>query len=309
MTRVEQCIEIVDEYMADGLRLTLRQLYYQLVSRDLIPNQEKSYKALGSILSKARLGGFIDWDAIEDRGRRPQVPSEFSGLDELVDAAANSYRLPRWADQPRYVELWVEKDALAGVLAPIAGEYHVPLMVNKGYSSSSAMYGAAQRIREAAWDEKRNTYREITVFYLGDHDPSGEDMVRDIRDRLNQFAAGGFRVDKKNGRLRVGEHTGHKTARCTIDVVKLALTTDQVEEYDPPPNPTKLTDSRAPKYIEEHGHECWEVDAINPSELRNIITEALEDAVDRDAMDAVIEREEADIQRLRATLLKGRRKR
>ena len=116
VTRVEQCEQIIDEYMDQDLKLTLRQLYYQLVSRDLIPNSEKSYKNLGTVVSKARLAGMLDWDAIEDRGRRPRKHSEFDDLGQLVQAALHSYRLPRWFGQEEYAELWVEKEALAGVL-------------------------------------------------------------------------------------------------------------------------------------------------------------------------------------------------
>ena len=129
--RVVVCNEIIDEYLEQGLKLTLRQLYYQFVSRDLIPNTERSYKNLGQLVSKARVAGMMDWDAIEDRGRRPDVPSEYSGLPELVRAALYSYKLDRWEDQDCYCELWVEKAALAGVLEPLAREFHVTLMVNK----------------------------------------------------------------------------------------------------------------------------------------------------------------------------------
>ena len=133
--RVAQCLAIIEEYAKQNLRLTLRQLYYQLVSRDVIPNNERSYKNLGTVLSKARLAGYVDWDAIEDRGRQPNQPQEWDDVQGLVESALRAYRLPRWRGQDRYCELWVEKEALAGVLEPMARKYHVTLMVNKGYSS------------------------------------------------------------------------------------------------------------------------------------------------------------------------------
>lgn len=144
LARIEQVREIVAEY---DQKLTARQVFYQLVSRDLIPNTAESYKKTTTLLTDARYAGLVDWDAIEDRGRVPQARGEFAGLGELVDAALSSYRLPRWADQPNYVELWVEKQALAGVLWPIAARHHVTLMVNKGYSSASAMKESADRIK------------------------------------------------------------------------------------------------------------------------------------------------------------------
>lgn len=273
LVKVAKCEEIIAEYLEQGLRLTLRQLYYQFVARGLIPNTERSYKNLGNTVSKARLAGMLDWDAIEDRGREPDIQSEWNDVGGLVESAIRAFRLPRWEGQSHYVELWVEKDALAGVLAPIARRFHVTLMVNKGYSSQSAMYESAQRMYRHGQDGKE----KVTVLYLGDLDPSGEDMVRDITDRLNMF-------------------TFHS---LNLDVRKLALTEAQVEEHNPPPNPTKLTDSRAEAYIEKFGHECWEVDALDPRTLTEIITEALEDIVDREMMDEVIEREDEGKRRLR----------
>lgn len=269
LTRIKQMQEIVAEYAEQGLRLTARQLYYQFVARDLIPNKVQSYKNLTNLLTDARYAGMIDWLAIEDRGRQPDVPSEWDSIQDLVDAAVSSYRLPRWETQPKYAELWVEKQALAGVLEPMASEFHVVLSVNKGYSSASAMFEAAQRFR------RRGGKKTKILFYLGDHDPSGEDMVRDIEDRLVEFGVRG------------------------LEVVKLALTKPQIEEFNPPPNPAKSSDSRYQAYADKHGDECWEVDALPPDELQRIIREAFEAVVDTDAMDAVKAREERGKEALR----------
>lgn len=268
---IAKCNEIIEGYQEQGYRLTLRQLYYQLVSRNIVPNTEKSYKNVGSVLSDARLAGLVDWSAIEDRVRVPKTPTEFDDLDDLVDAALASYRLPRLDPQETYVELWVEKDALAGVLSPIGSQYHVVLMVNRGYSSQSAMYEAAARFA------RRGKGKKKVLLYLGDHDPSGEDMVRDIGDRLTMF---GVRVS----------------------VRKLALTMAQVEEYDPPPNPAKMSDSRAEKYVAEYGDSSWEVDALPPEVLTKIITDALDEILDPDVTAEVLKREESDKARLREAL-------
>ena len=132
-------IKVVEDYKAMEITMTLRQLYYQLVSQNIVPNVQRAYKNLGSLLSKARLGGFVDWDAIEDRVRQPNLPSQWQSIQGIVDAAVRGFRLPRWADQPYYVELWCEKDALASVLEPVTDELHVTQMINRGYSSTSAM--------------------------------------------------------------------------------------------------------------------------------------------------------------------------
>lgn len=266
---IEKVREILDEYQGQGLRLTLRQLYYQLVALHGLPNEEKSYKNLGDVVSKARLAGLLDWDAIEDRVRVPRVPSEWNSVADLVESALYAYRLPRWKDQRNYVELWVEKDALAGVLAPIASEYHVPLMVNRGYSSQSAMYESAKRFK------RRGAGKSLTLLYLGDHDPSGEDMVRDVGDRLEMFGVERLKVEK------------------------LALTMAQIQKYNPPPNPAKMTDSRAPGYVAKFGTSSWEVDALPPNVLAQIIGKALERLVNRPAMERVKTREQEDKAALR----------
>lgn len=267
LDRIRQCNAIITSYQAMGLRLTLRQLYYQLVTKNLIENVERSYKALSSLVSDARLAGLMDWDAIEDRVRQPKSASEFDDLEELTEAALAAYRLPRWRDQQNYVELWVEKDALAGVLWPIARDVHITLMVNRGYSSQSAMYESAHRFAA-------HTDKSLHLLYLGDLDPSGEDMVRDVRERIAMFGQ-------------------------TVAVTKIALTAEQVAEYKPPPNPAKLTDPRAHAYIKKHGAQSWEVDALPPDVLDRLVRAELSRLVDDEEMDAVIAREERDKQLLR----------
>lgn len=259
---ITQCNTIIAHYQSANLRLTLRQLYYQLVSRNVIPNSEKSYKSLGKTISEARLAGLVDWDAIEDRVRRPERASQFASLQSLARAALASWRLPRWADQPNYVELWVEKDALSGVLAPLADEFHIVLMVNRGYSSQSAMYESACRFNTDGDDKPKY------LLYLGDHDPSGEDMVRDVRDRLEMFGV------------------------QDLTVTKVALTMDQVEEHNPPPNPAKMSDSRAEAYVAEHGAHSWEVDALPPETLQDLIRDAISEHIDLELYNDTIRREQ-----------------
>lgn len=311
LARIRQLASIVKEYQQQGLRLTARQLYYQCVSRDLCANTPAEYKKLTALLTDARYAGMIDWDAIEDRGREPSTPSEWDNPEQLVESALRAYRLPRWEGQPTYVELWVEKQALAGVLAPIAREYHATLMVNKGYSSASAMKESADRIKKAnvlnqeeadtlttefneqkkrlehsdpeKWEKVSDRLvdawklrvRKAIVLYLGDHDPSGEDMVRDIKDRLKEF-----------GVLR-------------LEVEKIGLTIAQVKQYNPPPNPAKITDSRAKAYIEKFGHSSWEVDALPPQVLTRLIRAAFDRHIDKGKMNEIKKREETDKELLR----------
>lgn len=292
---------IIAGYQKQGFVLSLRQLYYQLVSADEVPNTEKSYKRIGDIVSKARLGGLMDWDAIEDRVRVPKAPPQYDSLNDLLEAAFSSYRLPRLKGQDTYVELWVEKDALAGVLLPIARQYHVTLMVNRGYSSTSAMKAAGDRVRAACAELEIDN---AVVLYLGDLDPSGEDMVRDVGQRLRQFVNGGVRFEMRDGKA-VAETDEEQAARCphvSVSVEKLALTPEQVEEYEPPPNPAKMTDSRAAKFVEEHGESSWEVDALPPRVLRSIITARLDELIDDDLVQEIKAQEASDKERLRQAL-------
>jgi len=267
---LDSVIQIVEEYRRQGYTMTLRQLYYQLVSRDIIPNQQREYNRLSRILTDARMTGLVDWDFIEDRIRRPQLPNEFAGIRDLVEVAVNSYRLGRWADQPNYVEVWTEKDALSGVLAPVTEEYHVSLLVDRGYISTTAVHEGARRFRDAAFRGK-----ECYLLYLGDHDPSGEDMFRDIKARLRNF-------------------------HCTVNATKIALTMAQVTEYNPPPNPAKMTDTRASKYVARHGNHSWELDALPPDALNELLKVNLDQLLDRHLYDAMIEREEQDKNWLRS---------
>jgi hypothetical protein len=227
--RLEMVNNILEEYQADGYVLTLRQLYYQLVSRDVIPNKQIEYTRLSNVLKKGRMAGVVDWDAIEDRVRKPQLPYWVHDIPDAIDDFIRQYRLDRMKGQAQRVEVWVEKDALSNVLSRVTRKYHCQLMVNRGYSSVSAMYDAYKRLNDGD-----------TILYFGDHDPSGLDMIRDIRERLYSF----------NG--------------LDIEVVPVALTMEQIRKFNPPPNPTKVQDPRAGWYIEQWGHTSWELDALPP---------------------------------------------
>jgi len=259
---IEIANSILNEYRAMGYRLSLRQLYYQLVARDYIANSVKSYKRIGNLISDARLAGMIDWGMIEDRGRETVIPDAWKSPAEIVRAAASQFRVDRWQGQPCHVEVMVEKDALSGILEPVCREMHVRFTANKGYSSSSAMYEAGKRIARAIDHDGRTVH----LFYLGDHDPSGIDMTRDIKERLGMFAES-----------------------QEIQVHRLALNYNQVEQWQPPENPAKETDSRYQAYADEFGESSWELDAVEPRTLADLVREGIGDLIDQDQWDAVME--------------------
>jgi hypothetical protein len=292
---IELSNQILEEYEAMGFTLTLRQLYYQFISRNLFPpertwrwtgskwirdpngtpNADPNYKWLGGILTDGRIAGLVDWDRLEDRNRTTVTVNHWSSPGSIVRAAADQYRIDKWERQDVHIEVMVEKDALSGILDPVCRELDIGLTANKGYSSSSAMYEIGQRLQ----GKHDGDGKEVCLIYLGDHDPSGIDMTRDVDDRLSLYS-------------ELGEGQ--------IEVVRLALNYDQVQLWQPPENPAKMTDARAKDYVKKFGMSSWELDAVNPADLAAIIRREVEARRDDDLWaEAVAEEEEQ-----RAALLK-----
>ena len=252
--------DVLLSYSAQGYDLSLRQLYYQLVSRNVVPNTEKSYKNVGSLVSDARLAGMLDWDMIKDRGREVVSNPHWRDTVDFIESVAPQYRFDLWKDQPCYVEVMVEKQALEGVLIPVCREFDVPFIANKGYSSSSALYEASKRFLERAEQNK-----VLHIIYLGDHDPSGMDMSRDVLERMDLFL--------KVSLDRCDEIGPNELAIIKVD--RVALNMNQIKVLKPPENPAKITDTRAAGYISRFGTASWELDAIEPKQLAALVREAL----------------------------------
>lgn len=280
---VVQANEILEEYAAQGFDLTLRQLYYQFVARGIIANKDTEYKRLGSIINDARMAGMIDWDHIVDRTRNMRQNGHWDSPQSIIRACVQSYQIDKWDNQPNYVEVWIEKDALVGVIQGVCSEEDVPYFSCRGYTSQSEMWSAAMRLVKQA-----NNGREAHIIHLGDHDPSGIDMSRDIEDRLSLFI---------REHLSVKYNVGSAYA-VPVTIHRIALNMDQVEQYNPPPNPAKITDSRSGPYIDRYGHESWELDALEPSVLVNLIREKILDLRDPDLWEESLEHQETG----RATL-------
>lgn len=262
---------IIAEYQADGYQLTLRQLYYQFVSRDLIANKQSEYKKLGAIISEGRRAGLIDWEAIVDLTRKLEQLPTWESPAAILAEDARFFRYDRWETQPYYVEVWFEKDALMGVFERVSQELRVPFFSCRGYTSDSEVWSAAQRLQSKTDDGK-----EVVILHFGDHDPSGLDMTRDIRDRLSLFGAG------------------------SVDVQRLALNMNQIKRYNPPPNPAKDTDSRFEGYRREFGNQSWELDALEPRVLAGLVRDNVHALLDTDEWDAAIDRERKARGQLRA---------
>ena len=254
LATIEAAESIISEYQGQGITLSLRQLYYQFVSRDLIANTERSYKNLGTLITNARMAGMVSWRAIEDRGRICRRFYFEEDTDTVVEGLEGSIDYDQWKRQEYYFEVWVEKDALTSVIERPCRDLLVPYLACKGYLSSSEAWKSGQR-----FSAKMAAGKKCVMIHLGDHDPSGMDMTRDNEKRLDIFAGLG------------------------VEVRRIALNMDQIEQYSPPPNPAKTTDPRGTGYIEEFGHVSWELDALEPQVMRDLIrseiTPHIDDAV------------------------------
>lgn len=248
---IERANMICADYARQGYDLSLRQLYYQFVRRNWIVNCEASYKNLGNVINDARLTGLLDWKYIKDRGRTTETNSHWKSPAEIMQAVAEQFKIDTWKYQPNHVEVLVEKQALEGILEPVCKRLDVGFTANKGYSSVSSMFEIGQRLKGKMYDEKH-----VHILYLGDHDPSGIDMTRDVEKRLML--------------LSEAEKWGMEDQ---FHMHRLALNMDQVEQYNPPENPAKVTDSRYEKYMEEFGEASWELDALEPSVLAGLVTD------------------------------------
>ncbi len=262
---IEKANSIIAEY---GGGLTLRQLYYQFVARGLLSNTKKDYESLGKIAGNARLAGLIDWNAIIDRTRMTNSHSHFESPKDILETAAETFHLDTRADQDTYIEVWIEKEALIGVIEPICRELDVLYLACRGYFSLAAMWQAAGRFHEAEKADKKTV-----LLHLGDHDPSGIDMTHDIKNRLSGFGV-------------------------QTEVERIALNMNQVEQYNPPPNFAKLTDTRSADYITEYGRKSWELDALEPKVITGLIEDAIGGYTDHDKRQVRLDEQESHKQRL-----------
>lgn len=261
---VDKANEIICIYRDQGYTLTLRQIYYQFVSRDLIPNTINSYKRLGNVINEGRLCGLIDWKAIEDRTRSISKLPSWDSPSEIVESCAEQFKIDLWEDQPKYIEVWVEKEALAGIIEQACNEYRVPFLSCRGYTSQSEMWRAGQRLIK---QDRLN--KEIIILHLGDHDPSGIDMSRDIQVRLDLLTKG-----------------------VPFTFNRIALNRDQINKYQPPPNPAKMTDTRFKDYEKVHGNKSWELDALEPSVISDLITNNIRENIINNSWITALKREE-----------------
>lgn len=255
--------ELLEDAHEGGFAITLRSLYYQFIGEEVwFPNTIQSYKRLGGIIAAARLAGLMDWDLIEDGMRETVRVSSWDNPESIMDSVVSAYKEDLWAGQERRVHLRVEKHTLVGVVAPACERWRVPYTACRGNTSLTEAYQAGKELGRQAADGLHPL-----VLYMGDHDPSGIDMTRDNEERLSMFAG----VD--------------------IEVRRIALNYDQVQLYRLPGNPAKETDSRHAAYKAQFGEESWEMEALRPRTVDEILEREISSVID---MDLWNERAEAE---------------
>ncbi len=279
--KYEQTIAAVNNVISQySIPLTLRQIYYRLVAKGLIPNRRSAYNGLSAQLVKAREAGEVDENRINDRTRSIEDRA-FDSPEDFLNAAIwttkNRFFRRFWKTQETYCEAWVEKDALSQVIAGAVKDLNTIVAPSRGYSSYTYVKDAVYRFQK-----NRGHAERVVILHLTDHDPSGLDMTRDLQDRFNAYSRGFL---------------------FSVELKRVALTIDQVRQYDLIPNPTKITDSRAGVYMAQYGDECWELDAIEPDELVRLVHEAVEGQVtDWDDWDKLKDQEVQEREEIRLAI-------
>jgi len=240
---IDHMEEIINDLQSQGFRLTVRQLYYQLVAKGIIPNTLQEYKRVAGVINDAKLAGLLDWEAIEDRTREFLRQTRWESGGHILRAAVSSFHKDMWDNQDHRIFVIVEKEALVGVLEPTCRKWDIPVLAARGYPSGTVL----REFVESDLIDCLNAGQVPVILHLGDHDPSGIDMSRDLDERLGLFAAE------------------------SIYLQRIALNMDQVEELRPPENPAKMTDSRFEEYKRKFGTKSWELDALSPAYLADLL--------------------------------------
>lgn len=267
--------------LAEEHPCTLRQLFYRAVSAGLMPNTPAEYKRLGALMTRGREEGIINRRWIVDHVRATMKPSSWSGLTDFSETVREAYRKDYWASLPHYVCVFVEKDAIAGTIQPVTHRNNVALHVVRGYCSVSFASEIA--------DDWKQIEKPIFAYYLGDHDPSGYDLERDLREKLSRYS----------GRT-IYDHNHYLAGGVTWK--RLGVSPDDFDELNLIKLPVKKTDNRASGFVAKYGDYAAEVDAIPPSELRRRVEEAIDEHIDAETWNRLVDVEKAERETFRVFL-------
>ena len=261
------------------MKMTLRQVYYRLVAKLIIPNTINEYKALSRLLVKARENEDVDYRKIEDRARTTigyddgsESPKEYlDSWEKAFRRCWQSFTMQMWKTQPQFVEVWIEKDALSRVVSEEAMKFKVKTCPSKGYSSFTYIADAVNRL---GWHKDQ----KCVILYAGDYDPSGMDITRDLQDRLTRYGA-------------------------DVTVKRIALSLEQIKEYNLPPMPAKTTDARYAKFVADTGgSDAVELDALEPPVLQQVVRDAVKEEIDSEAWNARVKEINENKDKMRVVL-------
>lgn len=256
-----QVQEVIEGY---DFSLTLRQIYYQLVAKQIISNQQKYYMKLSRLCVIGRDEGMLPEDAFADRLREVDKPNSWDDLVDFMDTVKQAYKKDKWKNQSAYVEVWTEKDALRGVISPITYECDVSLLVVRGQVSRTAIYESYNR-----FSQKFNEDKKCYLFYFGDFDPSGISIYNSLVKRLRNF----------------GNYGGN------INFRRVALTQEQISQHNLPQDPAKKSDPNYKKFVNKYGDNVVEIDSLPPDVLRELIRDCVEAKIDNGILAQVQELE------------------
>jgi hypothetical protein len=270
----KQLVDAAVEILKAEQPMTLRQLFYRLLSAGKLTTAKKEYKRLGTVLTRLREAGAVPRNWLVDHTRSTLKPSSWSGLSDFAETVREAYRKDFWASLPHHVEVFVEKDAVAGTIQPVTEDYDVSLRVCRGYASVSFAGEIA--------DFWRRIKKPIFAYYLGDFDPSGFDIERDLHEKLSRYSG------------RECEYDPATASNFRFIWCRLGVTADDFGKHNLVRLPVKKKDKRAPGFISQYGTSCAEIDAIPPTELRRRVKEAIVQHIDDDEWQRLLVVEEAE---------------
>lgn len=265
---VDAAIARIDDYEAAGFTPTLRQLFYRLVSDGVLINCKPDYRNFGRHLNEAKEAGIIDWDSVEDRTRRVRGLKRYSSTKEMLEEAVTNWHMDYWYDQPCRPEVWIEKDALLGIIEPVCNEYDVRFYSLRGWGRPADNFSTVQRfLRDFQLDPARPVG---VILHLGDFDPTGSAVSGHIEEEAKRYA------------------TELANDASFVDVRRIALTKEQINEYNIAPNKIgeddadkKENESRRPAYLAANNGcgDTWELDALDPAQLQAIVRTAVKSCI------------------------------
>lgn len=260
-TATAELVERAVQILSAEQPMTVRQLFYRLVSDQALENSVRDYKKLSRVMTDARESAQVPFEWIVDRSRPTYTPNVFDDLKDGLTALRNCYRKDYWQEQPAHVETWTEKDAIIGSIEPVTNELGVTVRVSRGFTSTTRVHEIASVFAGIS--------KPIFVYYLGDHDPSGRAIEMDLYDRISRYGP-------------------------DFQMARLAIREEDIDDFNLPPLRIKAGDTRAAAFRRAFGNRCVELDALPPEELRRRVRRAIDRHIEKRAWERALAVERAE---------------